>query len=198
MTSRALQQFLSVEEYLEGELRRPVKHEYVAGQIFAMVGVSRDHNRIALNLFKLLEAHLYGGPCQIYVAEVKVRVEKADAFYYPDIAVTCDASDTEKYYLTHPCLIVEVLSPSTEGIDRREKLMAYQQLESLQEYILVSQEKERVDVYRKDEEGKWWLDTYAEKEEFQLDSVGLKVTMDAIYEDVGYEDVGNDDRRKRR
>ena len=122
-------------------MRRPVKHEYGAGQIFAMVGVSRDHNRIALNLFKLLEAHLYGGPCQIYVAEVKVRVEKADAFYYPDIAVTCDASDTEKYYLTHPCLIVEVLSPSTEGIDRREKLMAYQQLESLQEYILYLRRK---------------------------------------------------------
>ena len=184
MTSRALQQFLSVEEYLEGELYRPIKHEYVAGRIFAMVGVSQAHNLITGNMYNALRAHLRDTPCRIFFVDMKVRIEKANSFYYPDLAVTCDPADTEEYYLTHPCLIVEVLSPSTEGIDRREKLMAYQRLESLQEYILVSQEKEMVEVYRKDEQGNWWLDTYTEKDEFRLESVDLPLTMDAVYEDV--------------
>ncbi len=181
MTSHARVLRLSKEEYLEGEKHATVKHEYVAGQIFAMVGVSQVHNTIAINLTTALHAHLRGGPCRVRMAEVKVRVEAADAFYYPDVVVTCDPDDTEEYHITRPCLIIEVLSPSTEATDRREKLLAYQQLDSLMEYVLVVQTTKQVEVYRRDRGDEWSLDTFTGSDEIHLDSVDLAMGMEAVY-----------------
>ncbi|MDX1252877.1 MAG: Uma2 family endonuclease [Gammaproteobacteria bacterium] len=177
---------LSAEDYLEGELHSEIRHEYVAGRVFAMTGTSRAHNLIALNIATALHAHLRGGPCRVFMSDLKVRVEKADAFYYPDIAVTCHPADTQPYYLTHPRLIVEVLSPSTEGIDRREKLLAYQSLDSLDEYVLVAQDTVQVEVYRRDGTGGWWLYTCGEGEELRLDAVDLVLPVAAIYQDVPF------------
>ena len=177
---------LSVEDYLEGELRSEIRHEYVAGRVFAMTGASRAHNLIALNIVTALHAHLRGGPCKAFMSDLKVRVEKADAFYYPDIAVTCHPADTQAYYLTHPCLVVEVLSPSTEGIDRREKLLAYQSLDSLKEYVLVAQGAVQVEVYRRDGEGGWWLYTYTGGEELRLEAVDFALSVAAVYQDVPF------------
>ena len=184
MTSHARVLRLSVEEYLEGEKHATVKHEYVAGQSFAMVGVRLTHNRINGNLYRILAAHLDGGPCRVYFADVKVSVEAADAFYYPDVAVTCDPEDTEEYYLTRPCLIIEVLSESTEGIDRREKLLAYQQLDTLKEYVLVAQATRQVEVYRRERDDEWSLDTITGSDEIHLDSADLVMDMEGVYEGV--------------
>ena len=189
MTQHARLLPLSVDEYLDGELHSPVRHEYVAGRVFAMTGTSRAHNLIAGNFYAALRSHLRGGACRVFMSDLKVRVQKTNAFYYPDVAVTCHAADTQTHYLTHPCLVIEVLSPTTEGIDRREKLLAYQTLDSLKEYVLVNQETMQVEVYRRESNdggaGGWWVDTYnAGNEAVHLASVGLTLSMAAVYEEV--------------
>lgn len=173
---------LSVADYLDGELRSQVRHEYVAGRVFAMAGASEAHNLIAGNLYTALRAHLRGGGCRTFMSDMKVRVEKMQAYYYPDVLVTCDPADSEQYHKSRPCLILEVLSPATESIDRREKLLAYQVLDSLKEYVLVTQDRMQVEVYRRDGAGGWWVDTYAGDEGIRLESVGLTLSMASVYE----------------
>ncbi|BAY22963.1 hypothetical protein NIES2100_27270 [Calothrix sp. NIES-2100] len=178
--------FLTVEEYLKAEESSDIRHEYVDGEIFAMAGASEEHNLIATNIIALLRPHLRGTPCRAFVSDMKVKVkaQKADIFYYPDILVTCDLNDSERYFKTRPTLIVEVLSNSTKTIDKREKRLNYQSIESLQEYVLVSQEEIKVEVYRKDAQGNWSLTILGKDDELRLDSIGLTLTMADIYEDV--------------
>jgi len=115
--------FISAKDYLEGEKTSPIRHEYLGGQIFAMSGGSEEHNRIALNVASFLRFHLRGSRCKTFIADMKVKIAIAentsDIFYYPDVMVTCNPQDTEKYYKSFPCLIVEVLSPSTQYLHRR-------------------------------------------------------------------------------
>ena len=178
--------FFSVEEYLTFEQDGEIRHEYVAGQIFAMAGASEEHNLIVTNMIALLRPHLRGSSCRAFVSDmkVKVKVQQADIFYYPDLLVTCDPNDQERYFKTKPKLIVEVLSKSTETTDKREKRINYQTLESLQEYVLVYQNEIRVEIYRKNTQGKWTVETLEKDQVLQLDSVGLALTMADIYEDV--------------
>jgi len=175
---------LSIEDYLEGEKASPVRHEYIAGQVYAMAGASRAHNTISLNLASRLRSHVRGGPCRVYMADVKVRIETTDLFYYPDVVVRCDSGDNQDFFLTRPCLIVEVTSPSTEAIDRREKLLAYQKLDSLREYVLIAQDEVKAHVYRRDDQGKWWVQTLTETDELQMESVGLSIPLLELYEDI--------------
>ena len=180
--------FISKKDYLEGEKTSPIRHEYLGGEIFAMSGGSEEHNRIALNIASLLRFHLRGSGCKTFIADMKVKISIAqntlDIFYYPDVMVTCDPQDTEKYYKTSPCLIVEVLSPSTKDLDRREKRLNYQSLESLQEYVLVSQTEMKVEVYRLLEIGKWSVESLGKEDSLELKSVGLTLTMTDIYDEV--------------
>lgn len=184
MTLHAHLSPLSVADYLEDELHSQVRHEYVAGRVFAMAGASEAHNLIAGNLYTALRAHLRGGGCRTFMPDMKVRVEKTQAFYYPDVLVTCDPEDTEQYHKSRPCLIIEVLSPATETIDRREKLLAYQALDSLKEYVLVTQDRTQIEVYRRDGAGGWWVDTYIGGEGIHLQSVGVTLPITSVYEDV--------------
>lgn len=177
---------LTPEEYLAFEEKSDAKHEYLAGQIYAMVGVKDVHNLIAGNIYSQLRTKLRGGPYRVFVSDVKVQVEKANAFYYPDIFVTCDPRDTDPYIKRHPCLIVEVISPSTEATDRREKLVNYRTLESLEEYLLVSQEQKLIDVYRKEAGGGWGVDTLTEGDVVQLMSLGVEFALAEVYEDVHF------------
>ena len=172
---------ITPEEYLEGEKYSEVKHEYVAGHVYAMVGTSEPHNQIAINLTTALKLHLRGGPCRVFMSDMKVRVR--DAFYYPDILVTCDRTDANKYYKTQPVLVIEVLSPTTEEKDSREKRVAYQSLPSIQEYVLVAQDRMDVRSYRRTPEG-WGLETCFEGDRIKLDPVGLDIPIEAIYEEV--------------
>ncbi len=178
----------TVEEYLELEQTSEIRHEYLAGQVFAMSGGSKEHNTISLNIASRLRSHLRGGSCSVFMADMKVNIQltsqNKSIFYYPDIVVSCDSDDKDRFSLNYPCLIIEVLSPSTETTDKREKLVNYRTLESLQEYVLVSQDKIKVEVYRKDNQGNWLMQTLGKDDELRLDSINLTLTMPQIYEDV--------------
>jgi Uma2 family endonuclease len=148
-----------------------------------MVGTSDVHNQVAGDIYAHLREHLRGGPCRAYISDMKVRVEPADAFYYPDV-FACDARDSDSYYKRFPSLIVEVLSPSTETLDRREKLRNYRMLETLKEYVLVSVEDRTIEIYRRELTGEWVVDTLTEGDPVELRGVGLKLSMAQVYEDV--------------
>jgi len=174
---------LSPEEYLDGEKHSTVKHEYIKGDVYAMVGVSLAHNLITNNLNVRLYQHLRGTSCRVFVADVKVRVEKADAFFYPDLLVSCEHQDTHEYYSSRPTLIVEVASPSTAKFDEMDKRLAYQTLPSLKEYVLIVQDKAEVRVYRPGTEG-WDMELFSEDDKVRLESVGVEVPIAEIYEGV--------------
>jgi len=184
----ALVEPLDEAAYLEAERAASIKHEYVAGEVFAMAGASKTHGTLALNAAFALRAHLRGGPCRTWVADMKVRVAAASAYYYPDVVVSCDArdlaADAPQDYLEAPRLIIEVLSPSTEVIDRREKWFAYRRLESLKEYVLIDPARRWVEVYRRTASG-WAQDIYTGAEVVELVSVGLALPMSELYADSG-------------
>jgi len=170
---------LCVEEYLAGELESQVRHEYVDGEIYAMVGANDRHGLITLNLAGYLSQRL-PDRCQVFSSDIKVRIQAAEReiFYYPDVLVSCDPRDREPYYRQYPCLIIEVLSPHTARLDRFEKLMFYRQLDTLAEYLLVSQDYRQVEVFRRAEQ---WDATRYTKGEVPLQSVDLAIAIDEIY-----------------
>jgi len=176
---------MTEQEYLDFEMKSPERHEYVAGEVFAMVGASRAHNQISGNVYTLLRSLARKKGCEAFINELKVRIRPARAYYYPDVVVTCTQNDSDPYVISQPVLIVEVLSPSTEAIDRREKLLAYRQIESLKEYLIVAQDRVWAAVYRRDEAGGWWQDVIEDPEaEFELETVGLGITLSQVYEGV--------------
>jgi len=154
---------LTEEEYLENERHSDVRHEYLAGLVYAMAGASDRHNRIALNLASRLNDHLNGGPCEVFIADMKVTVDPL-VYYYPDVVVTCDPPGSDPYVRTQPHLIIEVVSPSTERIDRHEKLFAYRRVSSVQEYVLVLQDRMQVEVYRRQSEDEWSREIFIQSE----------------------------------
>lgn len=176
---------LSAEEYLEGEKAADIKHEYLDGEIYAMVGVKDSHATVALNIAALLKRHLRGGPCRAYISDMKAQVEKANAFFYPDVMVTCDPRDRETdYFKRYPSLIVEVLSDSTAAFDRGRKFAIYRQLDSLREYVLIDPDTFSVDCFRKDVQGHWVLHPYGAGESVELASLEFSVAIEAVYEGV--------------
>ena len=181
--------YISPQDYLAGEELSPIKHEYIDGQIYAMAGASDPHVTISLNLGSLLRNHVRGTGCRVYMSDMKAYIETANIFYYPDVMVTCDERDrafpTHKKY---PCLIVEVLSKSTEAFDRGDKFFDYRQLESLQEYVLINQKRQRVECFRRNAEGFWTLQTYEQGSEIHLVSIDFRTSLDSLYEDVIFGD----------
>lgn len=175
---------LTEEEYLENERIGDVRHEYLGGLVYAMAGASATHNLLAGNLFARLRAHLRGKGCQVFISDMKVKIAAIDIFYYTDVMVTCDPADNADYFRTNPILIIEVASPTTAATDRREKLLAYQRISSLHEYIIVSQSEVRIEVYRRDQNGRWWEATLGADDVLELESVNLHLPVDEIYEDV--------------
>lgn len=145
----------SVEEYLDLEEAATVRHEYVGGALYALAGATKRHNRIAGNIFARLWSAARGGPCRVYSSDVKLKVAE-DVFYYPDVMVACGPEGENPVYEEAPCLVVEVVSPGTESIDRREKLLAYKRLSIVEAYLIVDQEKARVERHWRDEQGSWW------------------------------------------
>jgi Uma2 family endonuclease len=150
--------YLTPDEYLQMEEQSAIKHEYIDGYIYAMAGALDPHVTIAGNLFALLRNHVRGSGCRVYIADMKARIESLNRYYYPDVMVTCDQRDQETpAYKRFPCLIVEVLSNSTEAFDRGDKFADYQALESLQEYVLINTRRQRVECFRRNHEGLWVL-----------------------------------------
>lgn len=180
-----IKDFITVDEYIEGEQVSEIRHEYIGGRVFAMSGGSEAHNMISLNLASALRERLRGKPCKVFMADMKLRLNIAedDIFYYPDLLVSCDPADDAKYYKTMPTALVEVLSPSTERLDRREKFLSYQRLPSLKEYVLISQESMRVTLFRQQHE--WKPEHFTAPDELlSLPSLDFEQSLAAIYEDV--------------
>lgn len=183
----AAQEYLiPIQEYLDGEQRSDIRHEYLAGRVYAMAGAGEKHNRIAGNLFFHLRAAARGKECGVFISDMKVRVERNDTFYYSDVMVTCDPQDTESLYKQSPCLIVEVLSPTTETIDRREKLIAYRTLPSLRYYLLVSQDKRQIEYFMRAADNLWHTAIIENTGTLEILCDGFKAnfSLDDIYEDV--------------
>jgi len=178
---------ISVKEYLDGEEISDIKYEYLDGEVYAMAGTSQNHNRIAGNIYNSLFSHLRDSPCEPYIENIKVRAGE-DVFYYPDVLVTCEGEFKNKYFCEEPILIVEVISPSTEQIDRREKLRAYQQMPSVIEYIIIEQEKISVEIHRRQNDGNWITYFYSRNDtEFTLESVALTLQLSEVYRRVNFE-----------
>lgn len=176
---------ISVEDYLTGEPLSEVRHEYIGGTVHAMAGASEDHNIVAGNLFAALHSHLRGKPCRAYVADLKVRlaIARTNIFYYPDVMVACDPRDTDAYFKRFPKVLIEVLSASTAHIDRREKFLCYTQIETLEEYVLVAQDRMEVTIYRR--ANNWQPEILRQPEQsLRLASLDFSLLLNTVYEDV--------------
>ena len=187
MKATAEQLKISITDYLEGELISDTKHEYINGDIFAMAGAKRAHNLISGNLFATLYQHLRGTPCRVFASDMKVGIQTAteDCFYYPDLHVSCEEAGSV-HYNTEPKLIIEVLSDSTERKDRAEKFHNYRKLDSLQDYVLVAQDCQRVEIYSRSQS--WDLALFIQEDDnFSFESVGLNLTLAEIYQDVEFD-----------
>lgn len=173
---------MTFEEYLELEANSRVRHEYLAGEVFAMCGVTPRHNRIAGGIYEALRAHLKGGPCEPYMGDVqvKLRLSRDDYVYYPDVMVVCGREKKDERFFTDPKVIVEVLSPSTAGVDRHEKRIAYRRIAALEEYVIVAQDAIEVTVFRRAES---WEPVVLESPHsvLELCSIGLRVPLSQIY-----------------
>jgi Uma2 family endonuclease len=176
--------YLSPEEYLEWEEKSEIKHEYIDGEIFAMAGASDDHWTIVSNASSILKAPLKGSGCR-QLGDVKAKIFHRRRFYYPDLMVTCDDRDqADRYVKRYYKLIIEVLSDSTEGFDRGDKFQDYRRSDSLEEYVLISQNQINVDAYRKNLAGRWELQAYQTGDRVELVSLGLDFPIADLYEDV--------------
>ncbi|MFZ4704192.1 MAG: Uma2 family endonuclease [Candidatus Methylumidiphilus sp.] len=175
----------SPEDYLQGELLSEIKHEYLDGQVYAMAGASRNHERIAGNMFGEIRNWLKNSPCEPFASDMKV---KAGAnFFYPDVMVVCEEQNPHEYYSDSPTILVEVLSKSTRKTDETTKRMVYFNIASLQEYVIIEQDIVDVEICRR---SKGWLsEHFFLGDELCFESIGLKLTVEEIYARVDNEDV---------
>ncbi len=181
MVANPQRHWMSVEEYLELERNSPdTRYEYLDGEVIAMAGGTIDHERIALNIVKWLDDRLEH-PCHVHTTDIKVQLN-ASRYTYPDVHVSCEDADWQGKLeaLRSPRLIIEVLSPSTEAYDRGRKFLRYQELASIQEYMLVNWQRQLVEVYRR-ENGKWIYQHYEPDENVEFASLQLEMPMSVIY-----------------
>lgn len=191
MTSVAAQTYLTPEEYLAFERKATTKNEYLNGQIVAMSGASFVHNFITMNIANQLYNQLRGGKCQVATSDMRVKVTQTESYFYPDVVVVCGeplSEDNTFDTLLNPTVIVEVLSPSTETYDRGEKFAHYKQVESLKEYILVSQDRARVEHYLR-QESKWLQNEFLKLDDVMpLISIECELPLQDIYTRIEFDD----------
>ena len=186
MSLPAPQPFFDAQAYLAWEAEQSTKHEYHDGEVFAMAGASDAHVTVAGNVYMALRNHLRGSPCSVFISDMKLRVEEDNAFFYPDVFVTCADSDRgQSHSKSAPVLVVEVLSPATSAYDRGAKFAAYRKLPTLREYALIDPERLSLDLFRRDGDSKrWGLHPIEAGGYVEWASVGLQVPLEALYEDV--------------
>ena len=180
------------EDYLAVERESvDAKHEYVAGQVFAMAGASYNHNLIAANLIRRLGNQLETRPCTVLGNDMRLRIHTADACAYPDVIVLCDQPtfhDQRRDVLTNATLVVEVLSPSTEGYDRGGKFALYRELPSLRQYVLIAQDAVAIDVFTRLPDGRWVLEARPDQAApIHLESIGCTLLLNEVYDKVPFE-----------
>jgi Uma2 family endonuclease len=183
--------FLTPEQYLEIERKAEFKSEYYNGEMFAMAGVSLRHSLIATNLIASLHQQFRGRPCQVHSSDLRVHVVATGLYTYPDVSALCGqprfvderAPDT----LLNPTVLVEVLSPSTEGYDRGRKFEHYKSIESLAQYVLVATDRLHVDVFTRQADGSWVVRSADQREStLQLESIGCKLALTDVYDKVEF------------
>lgn len=174
--------FMTWEEYLAFEEQSPYRHEYINGTVFAMSGASLAHNQIAQELVVAFRSHLRGGPCRPFFLEAKleIRAGREQIMYYPDVMVSCRPEDRTDQVVRNPKLVAEILSKSTQHIDRREKALSYQRVEAIEEYVLIAQDQPRVIVHRRAEG--WRPMLYSSMDaRVEFRSIGLGMPLAQIY-----------------
>ncbi|MGB3296696.1 MAG: Uma2 family endonuclease [Phormidesmis sp.] len=173
---------LTPEEYFAWEEKQLEKHEYINGEVYAMIGGSVNHSRISIRLAALFDAHLNNSDCIAGNSDLKVNIPETNNYTYPDISVTCDERDkTTTQYITYPCLIVEVLSESTEAYYRGGKFRLYQNNPALTDYLLVSTQQIEMDLYHKNDAGEWIIRPYKPGDIITLESINLSFPIEQVY-----------------
>jgi Uma2 family endonuclease len=170
------------EEYFAWEEQQLEKYEYINGEVYAMSGGSKNHSLISVRFITLFANHLEDGGCETGNSDLRVNIVETNNYTYPDVSVTCDERDkTTTQYITYPCLIVEVLSDSTEAYDRGSKFRMYRQNQSLRDYLLVSSKSIEMDLYHKNDAGDWIIINYQEGDLVELKSINLSFPIEQVY-----------------
>ena len=180
---------LTFEAYMAWEAEQPERHEFFAGEVFAMTGARATHNTIALNIAVALRDVLRNTSCRVFISDMKLHVASADASFYPDVFVSCDPRDRTpdaELVQRHPQLVVEVLSESTAAFDRGQKFEAYRSLDSLAAYLLVEQHRPHADLFVRNAEGLWVLNPVGEGGTLTIPSMGVELPMASVYEGVAF------------
>ncbi len=173
---------LTPEEYLAWEEKQIEKYEYIDGEVYAMGGGSKNHSLIAVRLTTLLANHLEESHCETGNSDLRINIAGTNDYTYPDVTVTCDERDqTTTQFITYPCLIVEVLSKSTEAYDRGGKFRLYRNNPVLQDYLLVNSTCMEMDLYHKKETGEWIIINYQEGDTVELKSINLSFQIEQVY-----------------
>jgi Uma2 family endonuclease len=179
--------FMFSDKYRDWEPTQEERYEFWDGELVPMSDGTRDHNRISENWFKLLNNALLNRAFNVYSTYVKVQLESGLKYFYPDVMVTCCKDDRDVDIVKFPCLIAEVLSPSTEAIDRGAKFEAYRQVKSLQEYILVQVDRPKVEVFQRKDINQWVLSEYDLDDRLLLESIGVEIAISDLYRYVQWD-----------
>ncbi|MTJ10646.1 Uma2 family endonuclease [Anabaena sp. UHCC 0204] len=173
---------LTPEEYFTWEEQQLEKHELIDGQVYAMTGGSVNHSRIAIRFTTMVDTHLDASSCITGNSDLRVNIVGTNNYTYPDVSVTCDDRDkTTTQYITYPCLIIEVLSKTTEAYDRGGKFRMYQNNPVLKDYLLVSSTAMEIDLYHKNDAGQWMIINYGEGDTIELKSINLSFPIEQVY-----------------
>jgi Uma2 family endonuclease len=190
--STAEKRFISPDEYLKIERAAEIRHEYYNGEMFAMSGATRAHNLIAGNICRRFQEQFDDRDCEVYMADMRVKVDRKGLYTYPDVVTACDSpkfEDDEFDTLVNPRVIVEVLSKSTEDYDRGTKFEMYRNIASLQDYVLVSQDKTHVEHYQRQPDGRWILEDFNALEgTLLLESIECQLRVADIYTKVTFDE----------
>ena len=185
---------ISEQDYFDIDAASALKHEFVNGEVYAMAGATERHNTIAGNFFVRLHTAPGRSSCRPFMGDMRLRLARGSAYYYPDVLLVCDPLDVDPIVKTSPCLVAEVTSISTEATDRREKLAAYLAMPSLREYLILSHVEARVDLYQRDDEseGQWRYSCLRGDDAFALACFPLTLTVAEIFAGVMFDPVNED------
>ena len=181
--------FADGEAYLAWEALQTERHEYVGGEIWAMTGARATHNLIAGNAYIWLRQGLRGAPCSVFINDLKLHINAVGDYLYPDVMVTCDPRDRqpgEDRFISHPWLIVEVLSDSTAAYDRGRKFELYRNIDTLTHYLLIEQDRPHAELFFKNDQGQWVLQPLAASDAMQIDALGQPWPVASLFDDVDF------------
>ncbi|MEB3291623.1 MAG: Uma2 family endonuclease [Synechococcales bacterium] len=178
-------QDLTPDAYFVWEAQQSERYEYFGGAVLTMAGGNLSHGRIGLNLASRLNAHTHDRGCITFNSDCKVRIAESGSFTYPNVSVSCgDRDRSAQQFIQFPCVIIEILSPSTEAYDRGGKFRLYRKLPSLQEFVVVGSTVKSVEIFRRKEPECWEFMSYGEDESFTIASIGLAIAVNELYENV--------------